>query len=141
MTTEDDFQAAIDAEPANGLLRQVFADWLDDRGDDRAAGYRALGALGMSPRHFRPTSDPRDDHWMYQLLRQWAWNAAYTFDDRRPEMGAWFRAFEPRVYGSHHRTRRGTDDAAARAFGGLTPGQQAAALSPVLAGAGSHGGG
>jgi uncharacterized protein (TIGR02996 family) len=43
MTTEDDFQAALDANPADWQTRLVFADWLQERGDPRADGYRALG--------------------------------------------------------------------------------------------------
>ena len=43
MTTEDDFQAALDANPNDWQTRLVFADWLDERGDVRASGYRALG--------------------------------------------------------------------------------------------------
>ncbi len=43
MTDEAAFQAAIDADPANVALRLVFADWLEERGDWRAAGYRWMG--------------------------------------------------------------------------------------------------
>lgn len=50
MTTEDDFQAALDADPGNWQTRLVFADWLQERGDERADGYRALGALRLSGR-------------------------------------------------------------------------------------------
>jgi uncharacterized protein (TIGR02996 family) len=49
MSDEEAWQAALDADPGNSLLRQVFADWLDDRGDPRASGYRVLGALGLWP--------------------------------------------------------------------------------------------
>lgn len=31
MTTEDDFQAALDANPSDWQTRLVFADWLDER--------------------------------------------------------------------------------------------------------------
>ena len=34
MTTEDDFQRALDANPDDWQTRLVFADWLEDRGDD-----------------------------------------------------------------------------------------------------------
>lgn len=49
MVTEDAFQAALDAEPDNQALRLVFADWLEERGDPRAAGYRWLGERGLYP--------------------------------------------------------------------------------------------
>jgi uncharacterized protein (TIGR02996 family) len=40
MTTEDDFQNAIDANRDDWQTRLVFADWLEERGDPRAEGYR-----------------------------------------------------------------------------------------------------
>jgi uncharacterized protein (TIGR02996 family) len=44
MTTEDDFQRQLDACPDDAQMRLVFADWLQERGDERSEGYRALGA-------------------------------------------------------------------------------------------------
>ena len=35
MITESDFVEAIQKEPNNSKLRLVFADWLEDRGDQR----------------------------------------------------------------------------------------------------------
>src|SRR5262245_22994715 len=49
MTTEDDFQNALDANPNEHHTRLVFADWLQERGDPRAEGYRALGRLRRVP--------------------------------------------------------------------------------------------
>lgn len=49
MTTEDDFQAALDADPTDFTARLVFADWLDEQGDPRAAGYRMLAYARMAP--------------------------------------------------------------------------------------------
>lgn len=43
MTDESAFQSAFDADPTNSALRLVFADWLEERGDWRAAGYRWMG--------------------------------------------------------------------------------------------------
>jgi uncharacterized protein (TIGR02996 family) len=43
MTTEEDFHYALGANPDDWQMRLVFADWLQDRGDPRAEGYRALG--------------------------------------------------------------------------------------------------
>lgn len=51
MTTEEDFQRALDADPTNGGLRMVFADYLDEQGDPRGPGYRALGAIAWAPRY------------------------------------------------------------------------------------------
>lgn len=49
MQNEYEFQAALDAEPTCSTTRQVFADWLEEQGDIRAEGYRALGVLGLYP--------------------------------------------------------------------------------------------
>jgi uncharacterized protein (TIGR02996 family) len=49
MTTEDDFQRALDADPDDWQTRLVFADRLQERNDPRAAGYRALGELRKWP--------------------------------------------------------------------------------------------
>jgi uncharacterized protein (TIGR02996 family) len=49
MTTEDDFQAMLDANPNDHDTRRIFADWLEERGDTRAEGYRALGAKRKHP--------------------------------------------------------------------------------------------
>jgi uncharacterized protein (TIGR02996 family) len=57
MTTEADFQAALDANPNDWQTRLVFADWLDEHGDPRAAGYRALGALRRTPFPWRNPPD------------------------------------------------------------------------------------
>jgi uncharacterized protein (TIGR02996 family) len=64
MTTEDDFQAALDANPDDWQARLVFADWLQERGDPRAEGYRALGALRRAPYPER-VRDPGPDRWGY----------------------------------------------------------------------------
>lgn len=49
MTTEDDFNRKLDADPDDHHTRLVYADWLQERGDPRADGYRALGRLGLRP--------------------------------------------------------------------------------------------
>jgi uncharacterized protein (TIGR02996 family) len=43
VTTEDDFLRQIECQPFNFNLRLVFADWLQERDDPRANGYRAIG--------------------------------------------------------------------------------------------------
>lgn len=49
MTTEDDFQAALDANPDDWQTRLVLADFLQEQGDPRAEGYRALAAGRLHP--------------------------------------------------------------------------------------------
>jgi len=49
MTTEQDFNDALDLHPNDWQTRLVFADWLDERDDPRAEGYRALAACRVYP--------------------------------------------------------------------------------------------
>src|SRR5262245_31540456 len=65
MTTEDDFQAALDADAADWQARSAFADWLEVRGDPRAAGYRALNLLRRTPALFE------------KVGRHWVWMNGY----------------------------------------------------------------
>lgn len=81
-TREAAFQAALDAEPDNGSLRQVFADYLDDIDDPRGPGYRALGRLGIRPNHLCQelchyrVSSGHPGPWCFQRTRQRAEDAA-----------------------------------------------------------------
>lgn len=49
MTTEDDLQKEIDANPEEVALRGVVADLIEETGDPRNMGYRALSRLGRRP--------------------------------------------------------------------------------------------
>lgn len=49
MHTEADFQDALDLDVTDWQLRLVFSDWLEERDDSRAAGYRALGQTRKWP--------------------------------------------------------------------------------------------
>src|SRR5262249_55205850 len=49
MVFDDDFQTALDADITNSALRLVFADWLEEQGDERAVGYRWVGENGQWP--------------------------------------------------------------------------------------------
>jgi uncharacterized protein (TIGR02996 family) len=49
VTTEDDFQSALDKDPEDWQTRLVFADWLQEHNDLRAEGYRVLGELRRVP--------------------------------------------------------------------------------------------
>src|SRR4051812_46727360 len=42
VTTEEDFHALLEAHPDDHSTRLILADFLDDRGDPRGPGYRAL---------------------------------------------------------------------------------------------------
>jgi uncharacterized protein (TIGR02996 family) len=50
MTPEEAaFQTALDLNPDDHITRLVFADYLDEQGDERADGMRALGLLRIRP--------------------------------------------------------------------------------------------
>lgn len=131
MTTEDDFQHALDANPADWQTRIVFADWLQERGDERAEGYRALGVLRLEP--YMYTADSLrlkirywwhwdvDDEW-YMLLDLWRSGAINKFPSVLSR--SWWNGAR-----SEWSTRRGAEDAAALAFFDLRPDQRAKILS------------
>lgn len=141
MTTEDDFQAALDREPGDWQTRLVFADWLEDRDDPRAEGYRALGALRKNPYHYADRL-PNRPTWGF-------WNAgAYGAGVAMKDVGrqhlpqSWFeqlpdanstqdymQSWWPHV--SDRLTRRAAEDAAALAFAKLPPNRRAELLAGV----------
>src|SRR5712692_270029 len=49
MTNDDAFQLALENDPSRSDTRLVFADWLEEQGDARAAGYRWMGIHGKWP--------------------------------------------------------------------------------------------
>lgn len=153
MTTGDDFQAALDRDPTAWQTRLVFADWLDDRDDSRAEGYRALGALrrlgaGADFSEFRGEimhelariSSPKrqisrlgmknnscvlPQDWYMQLPREWPLAPPEWY------AGTTLPARDPRTSPYRGTSRRAAEDAAARAFA-LLP---AARRAELLAGA------
>ena len=132
MSDEDAFHAAIDAAPEDAAPRLVFADWLDERGDERAEGYRAMGRLARVPLAPNYNSE-------YTIYHRWSWvddcniwgrSGAFGDGDILPHALPvdWIGRIEncPR-YGDTNLsagwrewpTRRETEDAAARAFARL----------------------
>ncbi len=126
MTTEDDFQGALDTNPDDWQTRLVFADWLDERGDPRAVGYRALGALQRVP------------HW-YSSTREWGFDSEDTSTphdgDELPQ--DWFDRMplpDPRgsTWGTTVRvspSRRAIEDSAALGFVNLPDSRRAELLA------------
>lgn len=112
--TEDDFHAALDARPDDHITRLVFADWLDERDDPRAAGYRALGARRRRPCHVPSRERFAGGGW------HWGGQSA-----QRPyaNLGeAWFIQLMADVYEGAQidfGSRRAAEDAAALAFARL----------------------
>lgn len=113
MTTEEDFQKALDACPDDWQTRLVFADWLQERGDVRAEGYRALG-VGR----FRP--DPDSNKTTFNYHNPCTADATTPPSCILPE--DWWRAIigdEDFLYWTDDATRREAEDAAALAFARL----------------------
>ena len=126
MTTEDHFHALLDADPADYLTRLVLADWLQERGDARAEGYRVLGMLKRCPERCGSdwgwTHSPAGPSWdtyrsIYpsSLTSDW-WYGCYKLSDRN--LG-------------DYPTRRAAEDCAALAFAALTESEKADILRPL----------
>lgn len=130
MTTEDDFQTALDAHPEDWNTRLVFADWLQDRGDPRSTGYRAIAVQRLRP--LSGTIYKRSACW-------WHCKPDDTFHNIIPR--DWFallpagqgnNVFWPLVTETRGvKSRRECEDALARAFAQLPDDRQAALLKPL----------
>lgn len=122
MTTEEDFQRALDAHPDDHTTRLVFADWLQERDDPRAEGYRALGVLRKWPEF--PAVDGNSTWWC-------DWDGTWTEDNALPR--SWHQQFH--IYGKdcyepyRYSTRREAEDAAALAFAKLPAERRAELLA------------
>ena len=80
MSTREAFVDAINADPTDFETRRVYADWLEERGDPAAAGWRVLNATGRVPDYrmhddekywtfwSRPSSYRRGWHWVPTVI-------------------------------------------------------------------------
>ncbi len=129
MTSEEDFHRMLDENPDDHQTRQIFADWLQERNDPRAEGYRALGKLGKR-------ALGGDDH-------SWTHLDNSLIVENHPEYAPRYRphALPSDWYGGiqtnnhygqwkEHATRREAEDAAAHAFSRLPEERRAAILNP-----------
>jgi uncharacterized protein (TIGR02996 family) len=113
------FQAFLDEQPDNHFAREVFADWLEEQGDPRGPGYRALGRG-----EFECVREK--DGWFYWCHlhpdnRGYLPTTWWHYVCGGPEM--------PKDFPS----RRAIENAAALAFSRLPPDRQAALLAGALA--------
>lgn len=144
MTTEDDFQKQLDAHPDDHHTRLVFADWLEERGDERAEGYRALGLRRRIPGKVAGTwyfNWVKNRHWTASLQAtksiRLRGNPAFTYEPSSRTLPE----FWMERAGKGHRgtwtlklpSRREVEDAAALAFAKLPAARRAAllAVAPV----------
>jgi uncharacterized protein (TIGR02996 family) len=134
VTTEDDFQAALDAHPDDSQTRLVFADWLQDRDDPRAEGYRALGL-----HHRYPDRLSFPEGWLVWWWSEWDWFGAMDVSQNWRLPKDWCERLEvrgaaPPLYPpaaiENANTRREVEDAAALAFAKLPAERRAELLKP-----------
>jgi uncharacterized protein (TIGR02996 family) len=126
VTSEADFQNALDANPEDHQTRLVFADWLQERGDPRAEGYRALGMNRKSPYIRKREND---------LSGPGGWT--HTGNRNMPPTHRlsmyWWRLLangvERNEYWRFHADREHSEDAAALAFTHLSTKRRAALLT------------
>jgi uncharacterized protein (TIGR02996 family) len=140
VTSEDDFQLARDANPEDWQTRLVFADWLQERGDPRAAGYRALARWQVKPIRIQMAKEDGE--------LEGEWQFIYGTDENRSDQArerwgqcmlppVWFTKLTQRSrhnglpWWHYYDTRREAEDTAARAFARLSKSHRAALLEPA----------
>ena len=109
MTSENDFQARLNGHPGDNTTRLVLADFLEEWGDARADWYRVAGTYDRRPHG--PC--------------MWDWFQTSVVEDPLcfpAALPPWFYARD-KVFASQT-SRRAAEDAAARAFAGLSPEEQ-----------------
>ncbi len=123
MNDEEAFQAALDADPNDHTTRLVLADWLQERGDPRADGYRALGALRLQPCHLDAecfTPEHPAARTPEFLDKFWWCNAKDARYERFRLPKDWYQRLKwPQRTDRKYATRRDAEDDAALAFSKL----------------------
>jgi uncharacterized protein (TIGR02996 family) len=110
-TDEEFFQDALDEFPADSGARLLFAEWLAERGDERAPGARWLAQESAQPQDYRGsrTWDWNDElhfselvgaipHEMFESLKggRLSLSSGYReYSDRRSAEEAFCQIFEP----------------------------------------------
>jgi uncharacterized protein (TIGR02996 family) len=144
VTSEDDFHRMLDEKPDDWQTRLIFADWLQDCGDPRAEGYRAIAAQRRHPLQGHNRNTPT-----------WWWHcpppgsAPTATHNNLP--ADWFARLPPGpgtdLYwpsfniGNGVKTRRECEDALALAFASLPAARRAELLAPAKSEPGQEGGG
>jgi uncharacterized protein (TIGR02996 family) len=91
MTEETAFLDALRSDPLDDVTRRVYADWLEDHGDERAAFLRAEQDYAATPperrddRLLQHQSTLADPDWAFQAGRRWdVWLCAYPLNRKIP---------------------------------------------------------
>ncbi len=135
MTTEQDFQDALDRNPDDWQTRMVFADFLQDRDDPRAEGYRAMGLNRLSPRYAKNDRLRDFGYWVWSstvtgrphgcvLKESWHLKLEKVWVDPPP---GWHISWAG--WRAHYPSRREADDAAAIGFAQLNSARRDELLS------------
>jgi uncharacterized protein (TIGR02996 family) len=137
VTSEDDFQRTLDANPGDWQTRLILADWLQERGDPRADGYRALGALRVCPCHRgSPVFSDADREEMRSMDAAGGISTESVFwwcDQSNGKLAPhclpddWYVLWRD----LNHDTRRDAENAAAFAFTRLLPARRAELLAAM----------
>lgn len=133
MTTEEDFQKRLNRSPRDWQTRRVLADWLEERGDPRAEGYRALGVLRLYPnRAHKMRGEGGRDHW-WEAAGEVNHHPGALPNDWYDLLGAGSYVWWPPHGRRPFLSRREIEDAAALAFAKLPAERRAELLAvPVL---------
>jgi uncharacterized protein (TIGR02996 family) len=138
VTTEDDFQAMLSANPDDHATRLILADFLDDHGDPRGPGYR-----GLALQRRLPVEPGRPSQFIHPGYCNAVGARRVVGGDARVEAAAavlpkdWFAATKKQLgaadplqdaYWACGDTRRDAEDAAAAAFAALAPARRAKLL-------------
>jgi uncharacterized protein (TIGR02996 family) len=130
VTTEDDFQRRLDENPPDWQTRLVFADWLQERGDPRADGYRALAACRFVLCDLYPGDTPR--YIPHEMSRIFSESNSASGRDYTLTLD-WYQAILRLGHAATgtsipFNSRRAAEDAAARAFATLPARRRASLL-------------
>ncbi len=122
MDNEEAFQRALDEKPDDHFLRMVFADYLDEIGDPRGPGYRALGETMTWPTEVHDG----DGKWWYshgvRKGRHWGLGKVWFEKIQHKHKTEEFLPYYANPYVKM--SRREVDDEVTIAFSRLTPKQQ-----------------
>jgi len=137
---EDSFQAHLDEHPDDYYARAVYADWLDEQGEnDRAEGLRAMCACRLNGSNGYSDYDAPTvtTEWMTGMETCWFKDGELCYKPGAHDAvpADWFDALhnEYRNTGwtNNYADRRTAEDALARAFGSLPEDRRRELLSGV----------
>lgn len=130
MTSEEDFQKSLNRNPADHLTRLVFADYLEELGDPRADGYRALGLLQLSP--LPSKAYPGKCYWGNGGYTRWTCNESENFKGHLLPKWWAMKLPNPDITWRKFESRRSADDTAADSWRFVSPTKREEILKAVV---------